>query len=218
MNEFIKNTKAGAKILTEPATAKNEQQTPDIDSIGADDVPSQDELINTLDVMPENDAEKLKSIMKLQAEEKRKKMSISELKLSYGGKSEADKNQMLADFFGSVAEDEDSTATDNIASSNDESSNAAANDDATANMSEEEKETLALMKGLAVEEPSEVPVVPAPKSETKQISDTEKQELVDDVLSHFGFNAATKTADEIPENFDDINAQLASMFGNALSA
>ena len=84
LDEFIKNTKAGAKILTEPATAKNEQQTPDIDSIGADDVPSQDELINTLDVMPENDAEKLKSIMKLQAEEKRKKMSISELKLSYG--------------------------------------------------------------------------------------------------------------------------------------
>ena len=121
---------------------------------------------------------------------------------------------MLADFFGSVAEDEDSTATDNIASSNDESSNAAANDDATASMSEEEKETLALMKGLAVEEPSEAP---APKAETKQISDTEKQELVDDVLSHFGFNTA-KTADEIPENFDDINAQLASMFGNALSA
>ena len=217
LDEFIKNTKAGAKILTEPATAKNEQQTPDIDSIGADDVPSQDELINTLDGMSESGAEKLKSIMKLQAEEKRKKMSISELKLSYGGKSEADKNQMLADFFGSVAEDEDSTATDNIASSNDESSNVAANDDATASMSEEEKETLALMKGLAVEEPSEAPVAPAPKAETKQISDTEKQELVDDVLSHFGFNTA-KTADEIPESFDDINAQLASMFGNALSA
>lgn len=217
LDEFIKNTKAGAKILTEPATAKNEQQTPDIDSIGADDVPSQDELINTLDVMPENDAEKLKSIMKLQAEEKRKKMSISELKLSYGGKSEADKNQMLADFFGSVAESEDSTATDNIAPLNEESSNAAANDDATDNMSEEEKETLALMKGLAVEDPSEAPVAPAPKAETKQISDTEKLELVDDVLSHFGFNTA-KTADEIPENFEDINAQLASMFGNALSA
>lgn len=124
---------------------------------------------------------------------------------------------MLADFFGSVAEDEDSTATDNIASSNDESSNAAANDDATASMSEEEKETLALMKGLAVEEPAEVPVAPAPKAETKQISDTEKLVLVDDVLSHFGFNTA-KTADEIPENFEDINAQLASMFGNALSA
>ena len=217
LDEFIKNTKAGAKILTEPATAKNEQQTPDIDSIGADDVPSQDELINTLDGMSESGAEKLKSIMKLQAEENRKKMSISELKLSYGGKSEADKNQMLADFFGSVAEDEDSTATDNIASSNDESSNAAANDDATASMSEEEKETLALMKGLAVEEPAEAPVAPAPKAETKQISDTEKQELVDDVLSHFGFNTA-KTADEISENFEDINAQLASMFGNALSA
>ena len=90
-------------------------------------------------------------------------------------------------------------------------------------MSEEEEETLALMKGLAVEDPSEAessetPVAPAPKAETKQISDTEKQELVDDVLSHFGFNTATKTADEIPENFDDINAQLASMFGNALSA
>lgn len=218
LDEFIKNTKAGAKILTEPATAKNEQQTPDIDSIGADDVPSQDELINTLDGMSESGAEKLKSIMKLQAEENRKKMSISDLKLSYGGKSETDKNQMLADFFGSVAEDEDSKATDNIAPLNEESSNATANDDATASMSEEEKETLALMKGLAVEEPSEVPVAPAPKSETKQISDTEKQELVDDVLSHFGFNAATKTADEIPENFDDINAQLASMFGNALSA
>lgn len=220
LDEFIKNTKAGAKILTEPATAKNEQQTPDIDSIGADDVPSQDELINSLDVMPESDADKLKSIMKQQAEEKRKKMSISDLKLSYGGKSEADKNQMLADFFGSVAEAEDSTATatDNTASLNDESSNAAANDDATDNISEEEKETLALMKGLAVEEPSEVPVAPAPKAETKQISDTEKLELVDDVLSHFGFNTATKTADEIPENFEDINAQLASMFGNALSA
>lgn len=218
LDEFIKNTKAGAKILTEPATAKNEQQTPDIDSIGADDVPSQDELINSLDEMTESNADKLKSIMKLQAEEKRKKMSISDLKLSYGGKSEADRNQLFADFFGSVAEDEDSTATDNIASSNDESSNAAANDDATASMSEEEKETLALMKGLAVEDPSETPVAPAPKAETKQISDTEKHELVDDVLSHFGFNTATKTADEIPENFEDINAQLASMFGNALSA
>lgn len=192
------------------------QQTPDIDSIGADDVPTQDELINTLDGMSESGAEKLKSIMKLQAEENRKKMSISELKLSYGGKSEADKNQMLADFFGSVAEDEVSTAADNIAPSNEESSNVA-NDDATASMSEEEKETLALMKGLAVEEPSEVPVAPAPKAETKQISDTEKLELVDDVLSHFGFNTA-KTADEIPENFEDINAQLASMFGNAVSA
>lgn len=129
---------------------------------------------------------------------------------------------MLADFFGSVAESEDSTATDNIAPLNEESSNAAANDDATASMSEEEKETLALMKGLAVEDPSEaesseIPVTPAPKAETKQISDTEKLELVDDVLSHFGFNTA-KTADEIPENFEDINAQLASMFGNALSA
>lgn len=217
LDDFIKNTKAGAKILTEPATAKNEQQTPDIDSIGADDVPSQDELINTLDGMSESGAEKLKSIMKLQAEENRKKMSISDLKLFYGGKSETDKNQMLADFFGSVAEDEDSTATDNIAPLNEESSNAAANDDATDNISEEEKETLALMKGLAVEEPSEVPVAPAPKAETKQISDTEKLELVDDVLSHFGFNTA-KTADEITENFEDINAQLASMFGNALSA
>lgn len=165
--------------------------------------------------MPESDADKLKSIMKLQAEEKRKKMSISDLKLSYGGKSEADKNQMLADFFGSVAESEDSTATDNTASLNDESSNAVAND-ATASMSEEEKETLALMQDLAVAEPSKAEE-PAPKAETKQISDTEKQELVDDVLSHFGFNTA-KTADEIPENFDDINAQLASMFGNALSA
>lgn len=218
LDEFIKNTKAGAKILTEPATAKNEQQTPDIDSIGADDVPSQDELINSLDEMTESNADKLKSIMKLQAEEKRKKMSISDLKLSYGGKSEADRNQLFADFFGSVAEDEDSTATDNIVPLNEESSNAAANDDATASMSEEEKETLALMKGLAVEDPSEAPVTPAPKAETKQISDTEKHELVDDVLSHFGFNPATKTADEIPENFEDINAQLASMFGNALSA
>ena len=140
-------------------------------------------------------------------------MSISDLKLSYGGKSEADRNQLFADFFGSGAEDEASTTADNIAPSNEESSNAA-NDDATYNISEEEKETLALMKGLAVEDPSEAP---APKAETKQISDTEKQELVDDVLSHFGFNTA-KTADEIPENFDDINAQLASMFGNALSA
>lgn len=216
LDEFIKNTKAGAKILTEPATAKNEQQTPDIDSIGADDVPTQDELINTLDGMSESGAEKLKSIMKLQAEENRKKMSISDLKLSYGGKSEADRNQLFADFFGSGAEDEVSTAADNIAPSNEESSNVA-NDDATASMSEEEKETLALMKGLAVEEPSEVPVAPAPKAETKQISDTEKLELVDDVLSHFGFNTA-KTADEIPENFEDINAQLASMFGNAVSA
>lgn len=215
LDEFIKNTKAGAKILTEPATAKNEQQTPDIDSIGADDVPSQDELINSLDGMPEN---KAKDFIANFARSHQSKITIPELKLNYGGKSEADKNQMLADFFGSVAESEDSTATDNIAPLNEESSNAAANDDATASMSEEEKETLALMKGLAVEEPSEVPVAPAPKSETKQISDTEKQELVDDVLSHFGFNAATKTADEIPENFDDINAQLASMFGNALSA
>lgn len=215
LDEFIKNTKAGAKILTEPATAKNEQQTPDIDSIGADDVPSQDELINSLDGMPEN---KAKDFIANFARSHQSKITIPELKLNYGGKSEADKNQMLADFFGSVAEDEDSTATDNIAPLNEESSNAAANDDATASMSEEEKETLALMKGLAVEDPSETPVAPAPKAETKQISDTEKQELVDDVLSHFGFNTATKTADEILENFDDINAQLASMFGNALSA
>lgn len=214
LDEFIKNTK-GAKILTEPATAKNEQQTPDIDSIGADDVPSQDELINSLDGMPEN---KAKDFIANFARSHQSKITIPELKLNYGGKSEADKNQMLADFFGSVAEDEDSTATDNIAPLNEESSNAAANDDATASMSEEEKETLALMKGLAVEDPSETPVAPAPKAETKQISDTEKQELVDDVLSHFGFNTATKTADEILENFDDINAQLASMFGNALSA
>ena len=213
LDDFIKNTKAGAKILTEPATAKNEQQTPDIDSIGADDVPTQDELINSLDGMPEN---KAKDFIANFAKSHQSKITIPELKLNYGGKSEVDKNQMLADFFGSVAESEDSTATDNTASLNDESSNAVAND-ATASMSEEEKETLALMQGLAVEDPSEAPVAPASKAETKQISDTEKLELVDDVLSHFGFNTA-KTADEIPENFEDINAQLASMFGNALSA
>ena len=213
LDEFIKNTKAGAKILTEPATAKNEQQTPDIDSIGADDVPSQDELINSLDGMPEN---KAKEFISNFAKSQQTKITIPELKLNYGGKSESDKNQMLADFFGSVAEDDASTATDNIESSNEESSNAVANDEATNGMSEEEQETLALMQDLAVAEPSKAEE-PAPKAETKQISDTEKQELVDDVLSHFGFNTA-KTADEIPENFDDINAQLASMFGNALSA
>ena len=215
LDEFIKNTKAGAKILTEPATAKNEQQTPDIDSIGADDVPSQDELINSLDGMPEN---KAKEFISNFAKSQQTKITIPELKLNYGGKSESDKNQMLADFFGSVAEDEASTATDNNESANEESSNAVANNEATDGISEEEQETLALMQDLAVAEPSEAPVVPSPKAETKQISDTEKQELVDDVLSHFGFNTATKTADEIPENFDDINAQLASMFGNALSA
>lgn len=215
LEEFLKTTKAGAQILTQNTAPQTPQDAADISKLGQDDEPSQDEIITKLDGIKED---KLSSLVSTVSKEKAaQKMTIPELKLNYGGKSEADRNQLFADFFGSVAEDEDSTATDNIASSNDESSNAAANDDATDNISEEEKETLALMKGLAVEEPSEAPVAPAPKAETKQISDTEKQELVDDVLSHFGFNTA-KTADEIPENFEDINAQLASMFGNALSA
>lgn len=215
LEEFLKTTKAGAQILTQNTAPQTPQDAADISKLGQDDEPSQDEIITKLDGIKED---KLSSLVSTVSKEKAaQKMTIPELKLNYGGKSEADRNQLFADFFGSVAEDEDSTATDNIVPLNEESSNAAANDDATASMSEEEKETLALMKGLAVEEPSEVPVAPAPKAETKQISDTEKLELVDDVLSHFGFNTA-KTADEITENFEDINAQLASMFGNALSA
>lgn len=187
LEEFMQSTKAGAKILSN--TSESEKESADLDQIGKNDVPSQDEIISRLDQIPENKLGDVISLVKQSSP--LNKLGIPELKMNYGGTSEDSKKRMLSDFFESSPEDE---PLDEVLDQSD--------------LSEDEQETLSLMKEFTVDENSQ---------KVGSVSDDYKQVQAADVLAKFGFSSI-KESDEIPEDLDSINAQLESLFGNALSA
>lgn len=187
LEEFMQSTKAGAKILSN--TSESENESADLDQIGKNDVPSQDEIISRLDQIPENKLGDVISLVKQISP--LNKLGIPELKMNYGGTSEDSKKRMLSDFFESSPEDETS---DEVLEQSD--------------LSEDEQETLSLMQEFTVNENSQ---------KVGSVSEDYKQVQAADVLAKFGFSSI-KESDEIPEDLDSINAQLESLFGNALSA
>ena len=187
LEEFMQSTKAGAKILSN--TSESENESADLDQIGKNDVPSQDEIISRLDQIPENKLGDVISLVKQSSP--LNKLGIPELKMNYGGTSEDSKKRMLSDFFESSPEDETS---DEVLEQSD--------------LSEDEQETLSLMQEFTVNENSQKGI---------SVSEEYKQVQATDVLAQFGFSSI-KESDEIPEDLDSINAQLESLFGNALSA
>lgn len=187
LEEFMQSTKAGAKILSN--TSESENESADLDQIGKNDVPSQDEIISRLDQIPENKLGDVISLVKQISP--LNKLGIPELKMNYGGTSEDSKKRMLSDFFESSPEDETS---DEVLEQSD--------------LSEDEQETLSLMQEFTVNENSQ---------KVGSVSEDYKQVQATDVLAQFGFSSI-KESDEIPEDLDSINAQLESLFGNALSA
>lgn len=187
LEEFMQSTKAGAKILSN--TSESENESADLDQIGKNDVPSQDEIISRLDQIPENKLGDVISLVKQISP--LNKLGIPELKMNYGGTSEDSKKRMLSDFFESSPEDETS---DEILEQSD--------------LSEDEQETLSLMQEFTVNENSQ---------KVGSVSEDYKQVQAAAVLAKFGFSSI-KESDEIPEDLDSINAQLESLFGNALSA
>lgn len=187
LEEFMQSTKAGAKILSN--TSESENESADLDQIGKNDVPSQDEIISRLDQIPENTLGDVISLVKQSSP--LNKLGIPELKMNYGGTSEDSKKRMLSDFFESSPDDE---TLDDVLEQSD--------------LSEDEQETLSLMKEFTVDENSQ---------KVGSVSEDYKQVQAADVLAKFGFSSI-KESDEIPEDLDSINAQLESLFGNALSA
>ncbi len=187
LEEFMQSTKAGAKILSN--TSESENEPADLDQIGKNDVPSQDEIISRLDQIPENKLVDVISLVKQSS--LLNKLSIPELKMNYGGTSEDSKKRMLSDFFESSPDDE---TLDDVLEQSD--------------LSEDEQETLSLMQEFTVDENSQKGLF---------VSEEYKQVQAADVLAKFGFSSI-KESDEIPEDLDSINAQLESLFGNALSA
>lgn len=187
LEEFMQSTKAGAKIFSN--TSESENESADLDQIGKNDVPSQDEIISRLDQIPENKLGDVISLVKQISP--LNKLGIPELKMNYGGTSEDSKKRMLSDFFESSPEDETS---DEVLEQSD--------------LSEDEQETLSLMQEFTVNENSQ---------KVGSVSEDYKQVQAADVLAKFGFSSI-KESDEIPEDLDSINAQLESLFGNALSA
>lgn len=187
LEEFMQSTKAGAKILSN--TSESENESADLDQIGKNDVPSQDEIISRLDQIPENKLGDVISLVKQSSP--LNKLGIPELKMNYGGTSEDSKKRMLSDFFESSPDDE---TLDDVLEQSD--------------LSEDEQETLSLMKEFTVDENSQ---------KVGSVSEDYKQVQAADVLAKFGFSSI-KESDEIPEDLDSINAQLESLFGNALSA
>ena len=187
LEEFMQSTKAGAKILFN--TSESENESADLDQIGKNDVPSQDEIISRLDQIPENKLGDVISLVKQSSP--LNKLGIPELKMNYGGTSEDSKKRMLSDFFESSPDDE---TLDDVLEQSD--------------LSEDEQETLSLMKEFTVEENSQ---------KVGSVSEDYKHVQAADVLAKFGFSSI-KESDEIPEDLDSINAQLESLFGNALSA
>lgn len=187
LEEFMQSTKAGAKILSN--TSESENEPADLDQIGKNDVPSQDEIISRLDQIPENKLVDVISLVKQSS--LLNKLSIPELKMNYGGTSEDSKKRMLSDFFESSPDDE---TLDDVLEQSD--------------LSEDEQETLSLMQEFTVDENSQ---------KVGSVSEDYKQVQAADVLAKFGFSSI-KESDEIPEDLDSINAQLESLFGNALSA
>lgn len=189
LEEFMQSTKAGAKILSN--TSESENEPADLDQIGKNDVPSQDEIISRLDQIPENKLVDVISLVKQSS--LLNKLSIPELKMNYGGTSEDSKKRMLSDFFESSPDDE---TLDEVLEQSD--------------LSEDEQETLSLMQEFTVDENSN-------SQKGLFVSEEYKQVQAADVLAKFGFSPI-KESDEIPEDLDSINAQLESLFGNALSA
>ena len=170
-------------------TSESENESADLDQIGKNDVPSQDEIISRLDQIPENKLGNVISLVKQSSP--LNKLGIPELKMNYGGTSEDSKKRMLSDFFESSPDDETS---DDVLEQSD--------------LSEDEQETLSLMKEFTVDENSQ---------KVGSVSEDYKHVQAADVLAKFGFSSI-KESDEIPEDLDSINAQLESLFGNALSA
>ena len=187
LEEFMQSTKAGAKILSN--TSESENEPADLDQIGKNDVPSQDEIISRLDQIPENTLGDVISLVKQSSP--LNKLGIPELKMNYGGTSEDSKKRMLSDFFESSPDDE---TLDDVLEQSD--------------LSEDEQETLSLMQEFTVDVNSQ---------KVGSVSEDYKQVQAADVLAKFGFSSI-KESDEIPEDLDSINAQLESLFGNALSA
>lgn len=186
LEEFMQSTKAGAKILSNTSESENPA---DLDQIGKNDVPSQDEIISRLDQIPENKLVDVISLVKQSSP--LNKLGIPELKMNYGGTSEDSKKRMLSDFFDSSPDDE---TLDDVLEQSD--------------LSEDEQETLSLMQEFTVDVNSQ---------KVGSVSEDYKQVQAADVLAKFGFSSI-KESDEIPEDLDSINAQLESLFGNALSA
>ncbi len=206
LEDFLKTTKAGAQILTQNTAPQIPQDVADISKLGQDDEPSQDEIITKLDEITED---KLSSLVSTVSKEKTaQKMTIPELKLNYGGNDEEAKKQMFSDLFGSEIP---ATKTDDYAS-NEQS---VALDSSTVNMSEDELETLAAVNEFSDTETESSHEVTSDKAET--LTEEDQLSLAEKIKAQFGFSSFTEH-DEIPDDVESINAQLASLLGNSMSA
>ncbi len=206
LEEFLKTTKAGAQILTQNTAPQTPQDAADISKLGQDDEPSQDEIITKLDGIKED---KLSSLVSTVSKEKAaQKMTIPELKLNYGGNDEEAKKQMFSDLFGSEIP---ATKTDESAS-NEQS---VAVDTSTENMSEDELETLAAVNEFSDTENESSHEETSAKAEP--LSHDEQLSLAEKIKAQFGFRSFSEH-DEIPDDVESINAQLASLLGNSMSA
>lgn len=206
LEEFLKTTKAGAQILTQNTAPQTPQDAADISKLGQDDEPSQDEIITKLDGIKED---KLSSLVSTVSKEKAaQKMTIPELKLNYGGNDEEAKKQMFSDLFGSEIP---ATKTDDSAS-NEQS---VAVDTSTENMSEDELETLAAVNEFSDTENESSHEETSAKAEP--LSHDEQLSLAEKIKAQFGFRSFSEH-DEIPDDVESINAQLASLLGNSMSA
>lgn len=206
LEEFLKTTKAGAQILTQNTAPQTPQDAADISKLGQDDEPSQDEIITKLDGIKED---KLSSLVSTVSKEKAaQKMTIPELKLNYGGNDEEAKKQMFSDLFGSEIP---ATKTDDSAS-NEQS---VAVDTSTENMSEDELETLAAVNEFSDTENESSHEETSAKAEP--LSHDEQLSLAEKIKAQFGFRSFSEH-DEIPDDVECINAQLASLLGNSMSA
>lgn len=206
LEEFLKTTKAGAQILTQNTAPQTPQDAADISKLGQDDEPSQDEIITKLDGIKED---KLSSLVSTVSKEKAaQKMTIPELKLNYGGNDEEAKKQMFSDLFGSEIP---ATKTDEFAS-NEQS---VAVDTSTENMSEDELETLAAVNEFSDTENESSHEETSAKAEP--LSHDEQLSLAEKIKAQFGFRSFSEH-DEIPDDVESINAQLASLLGNSMSA
>lgn len=206
LEEFLKTTKAGAQILTQNTAPQTPQDAADISKLGQDDEPSQDEIITKLDGIKED---KLSSLVSTVSKEKAtQKMTIPELKLNYGGNDEEAKKQMFSDLFGSEI-----PATKTDASASNEQSVAV--DTSTENMSEDELETLAAVNEFSDTENESSHEETSAKAEP--LSHDEQLSLAEKIKAQFGFRSFSEH-DEIPDDVESINAQLASLLGNSMSA
>lgn len=206
LEEFLKTTKAGAQILTQNTTPQTPHDAADISKLGQDDAPSQDEIITKLDGIKED---KLSSLVSTVSKEKAaQKMTIPELKLNYGGNDEEAKKQMFSDLFGSEIP---ATKTDDSAS-NEQS---VAVDTSTENMSEDELETLAAVNEFSDTETESSHELTSDKAEP--LTEEDQLSLAEKIKAQFGFSSFTEH-DEIPDDVESINAQLASLLGNSMRA